>query len=76
MDTSNSRLVQEKPTSVTKISTSNNTDDEPKSNNKKLRPTGNSDVREWDIPKMQQDKEKSPTERQVIEEPPGKTKDA
>ncbi len=71
MDTSNNRLVQEKPTSVNKISTTSNSDDEPKINTKKLRPTGNSDIREWDIPKFQQEKEKSPTERQIIEEPTG-----
>lgn len=71
MDTSNSRQVQEKSISVNKISTSSSPDDESKVNNKKLRPTGNTDIREWDIPKFQQEKEKSPTERQIIEEPPG-----
>lgn len=68
METSSGRLVQEKLPAVNKTSTS---DDEPKSSNKKLRPTGNNDVREWDIPKLQQDKEKSSSERQVIEEAAG-----
>jgi hypothetical protein len=73
MDTSNNRLVQEKPISVNKISTSSIPDDETKINNKKLRPTGNTDIREWDLPKFQQEKEKSPVERQIIEEPAVKT---
>jgi len=69
MDTSNNRLVQEKPTSINKISTSSTSpNDEIKINNKKLRPTGNTDVREWDIPKLQQEKDKSPTQRHIIEE--------
>ena len=72
MDTSsNTRIVQEKGTSANKISTSPNPDDQPKSNNKNLRPTGNNDVREWDIPKLQQEKEKPSTERQVIDESAG-----
>ncbi|CAF1128646.1 unnamed protein product [Rotaria sp. Silwood1] len=72
MDTTNNRLVQEKPTSVNKISTSStrrsvSPNDESKVN-KKVRPTGNTDVREWDLPKFQEEKEKSPTERKIIEE--------
>lgn len=72
MDISSGRLVQEKLPPVNKTSASTNPDEEPKSSNKKLRPTGNNDVREWDIPKLQQDKEKPSLERQVIEEPAGK----
>jgi hypothetical protein len=73
MDTSNNRHVQEKPTTVHKISTSTSPNEEIKINNnaKKLRPTGNNDVREWDIPKFQQEKEKPPVERHVIEEQTG-----
>lgn len=71
MDTSNNRLVQEKSNSGTKILQPSNSNDETKTSNKKLRPSGNSDVREWDIPKFQQEKEKSPTERQIIEEQAG-----
>ena len=45
--------------------------DENRNSNKRLRTSGNADVREWDIPKLQQDNEKAPTERQVIEEQTG-----
>ncbi|CAF3502266.1 unnamed protein product [Rotaria socialis] len=72
MDITNSRLVQEKPTSINKNSGSARRSaspiDETKAN-KKLRTTGNTDMREWDLPKFQEDKEKSPKERNVIEEP-------
>ena len=76
MDTTNNRLVQEKPTSVTKTSapsrrSASPNDEIKQTNNKKLRPTGNTDVREWDLPKFQKEKEKSPVERQVIEEQTG-----
>ena len=63
MDTTNNRIVQEK------IPTTSN--DEIKTSNRKVRATGNTDVREWDIPKLQQEKEKSPVERQIIEEEQG-----
>jgi hypothetical protein len=72
MDTSNNRVVQEKPSSTNKISTSASPDDESKlNNNKKLRPTGNTDIREWDLPKFQQEKEKPSAEWQSAEEPTG-----
>jgi len=71
MDTSNNRLVQEKANSANKIVTSSSPNDETKVINKKVRSTGNTDVREWDIPKFQQEKEKSPTERHIIEEQTG-----
>ncbi|CAF2471146.1 unnamed protein product [Rotaria sp. Silwood2] len=71
MDTTNNRLVQDKTTSVNKISTSTRRSASPHDEtkvNKKIRPTGNTDVREWDLPKFQEEKEKSPTERNIIEE--------
>jgi hypothetical protein len=71
MDTSNNRLVQEKANSANKIVASSSPNDETKVINKKVRSTGNTDVREWDIPKFQQEKEKSPTERHIIEEQTG-----
>jgi hypothetical protein len=76
MDTTNNRLVQEKPTSTNKNSAplrrSSSPNDETKINNtKKVRSGGNTDVREWDLPKFQKEKEKSPTERQIIEEQTG-----
>ncbi|CAF4427459.1 unnamed protein product [Rotaria magnacalcarata] len=75
MDITNNRLVQEKPTSINKNSGSARRSispiDETKAN-KKLRTTGNTDMREWDLPKFQEDKEKSPKERNVVEEPKAK----
>jgi hypothetical protein len=75
MDTTSNRLVQEKPASTTKASTASRRSASPtnetKGNNKKLRPSGNTDVREWDLPKFQQDEEKMSTERHVVEEPAG-----
>ncbi|CAF4076901.1 unnamed protein product [Rotaria sp. Silwood2] len=71
MDTTNNRLVQDKTTSINKISTSTRRSASPHDEtkvNKKIRPTGNTDVREWDLPKFQEEKEKSPTERNIIEE--------
>ncbi|UJR30180.1 hypothetical protein I4U23_017720 [Adineta vaga] len=70
MDTTNNRLIQEKSASTNKtslrrsISPTNYTN----VNNKKFRPSGNADVREWDLPKFQQQDDKSSTERHVIEE--------
>jgi len=73
--TNNNRHIQDKPTSVNKISASSRRSPSPsnetKINNKKVRPSGNTDVREWDLPKLQQEKDKSPIERHVIEEPIG-----
>lgn len=71
MDTTNNRLVQEKSNTGTKPITSINPNDEAKVSNKKIRSIGNNDVREWDIPKLQQEKEKSPVQRQIIEEQTG-----
>jgi hypothetical protein len=71
MDTSINRLVQEKATSVNKTIASSSPNDEIKITNKKNRSTGNTDVREWDLPKFQQEKEKSPVERHIVEEPTG-----
>ena len=75
MDTSNTRVIQEKPASTTKTTTSSRRSASPtnetKGNNKKLRPSGNTDVREWDLPKFQQETEKSSTERHVVEESTG-----
>jgi hypothetical protein len=73
--TNNNRHIQDKPISVNKISASSRRSPSPsnetKINNKKVRPSGNNDVREWDLPKLQQEKDKSPIERHVIEEPIG-----
>jgi len=73
--TNNNRHIQDKPISVNKISASSRRSPSPsnetKINNKKVRPSGNTDVREWDLPKLQQEKDKSPIERHVIEEPIG-----
>ena len=72
MDTTNNRRVQEKSNSNNKtslrrsVSPTNDT-----KSNKKLRVSGNTDVREWDLPKLQQQEDKSPTEREVIEEQTG-----
>ncbi|CAF1079131.1 unnamed protein product [Rotaria sordida] len=76
MDATNNRLVQEKSTSINKISTSTRRSVSPNDEmkiNKKVRPIGNTDVREWDLPKFQEEKEKSPTERNIIEESKVKT---
>lgn len=68
MDTAMNRLIQEKTPTVNKSSA--NTNDENKiTNNKKNSSTKPTDIREWDLPKLQQEKEKSPVQRQVIEEP-------
>ncbi|CAF0853167.1 unnamed protein product [Adineta steineri] len=74
MDTTNNRLIQEKSNNTnnktsTSLRRSASPNNETKINNKKIRPSGNNDVREWDLPKFHQEKEKSPTERNVIEEP-------
>jgi len=66
MDTTMNRLVQEKTPNTNK--SSSNLHDENKTNNKKSSSTKQTDIREWDLPKLQQDKEKSPLQRQVIEE--------
>jgi hypothetical protein len=76
MDTTNNRLVHEKSASNNKTSASSRRStspvDDTKINNKKVRPSGNTDVREWDIPKFQQEKEETTTtERNIIEEPSG-----
>ena len=75
-----SRLIrnQEKITSSNKNSTSSrrstSPNDEAKAN-KRTRPSGNADIREWDLPKFQEekdkDKEKSPQESNITEEPKG-----
>lgn len=71
-DNTNNRVVQEKTITSNKTSTrrSVSPSDETKVN-KKNRPAANADVREWDIPKLQEEKEKSPVERNVVEEPKG-----
>ncbi|CAF1492909.1 unnamed protein product [Adineta ricciae] len=69
MDTTNNRRVQEKSNSNNKTSlrrSASPTNDTKSS--KKLRVSANTDVREWDLPKLQQQEDKSPTEREVIEE--------
>jgi len=64
----NNRSVQEK---VAHRRSASPTDEGKTTNNKKLRPMNNNnnsnDVREWDLPKLQQDKQTMGNERQVIE---------
>lgn len=67
MDTAMNRIIQEKTPNLNKPTI--NLNNENKLNNKKISSTKPStDIREWDLPKLQQEKEKSPVQRQVIEE--------
>lgn len=75
-DSTSNRTVQEKQVTNNRTAITSRRSaspaDESKGGTKKVRPTGNADVREWDIPKLHQDKESVSDQREVIEESTGK----
>lgn len=76
MDTADNRLVQEKPIVANKISAPSRQSASPTDEiqtNKKVRPSGNTDVREWDLPKFQDETEKLSEKQNITEESKEKT---